>query len=144
MTDVTDATIPAGKSGAKGMAVVSAAIFILILAVVFVLPGFVVAGFSRANITVFTSVEEDPRIICAWCIQDRVGSSAGDRAIGRAARWFLVPVNLLQLRSSVVRSFYAWEFQAAGGHGAYIIPSGDVIDPNEREEPEENVPAPGK
>jgi hypothetical protein len=91
-----------------GLAPVSAVIA-LILALLFVFPGFVAAGFSKSGVTMLEVNEH------YWGVGEYTPRSSGGRARTQMAQVVLYPAFLLALHSRMVSELYTWEFQWAGG-----------------------------
>lgn len=91
------------------------AALVLLLAVLFVFPGFVAAGFSRAGVGFMEIFPGDDWSITGPTILVGGGPPRSLRAETLFARAVLCPAYQVMKRSDRMREFYEWEFRLAGG-----------------------------
>ena len=118
-----DVPVPDEKRGAKGTAMALSAALAIILAVLFVFPGFVAAWFSRAGVTI--SMVPDSRVNWPWSVLQNPHGTAPGPLKARLAQWVLYPANRIMRHSGTAREFYMREFQAASGKAVEIQMDGD-------------------
>jgi hypothetical protein len=104
-----------GSGGKRGHAMLAAGvIFGGVLALLFVIPGFVAAGFTRSGV-VISVVDGDN-----WCVEETIPGDKGNIAGEKMAQIVLCPAFLLMSHSPAACKFYAWEFRVAGGHASVL------------------------